>query len=379
MRLTELMRPEVAADLQPDHAPFYEGGTDPVRTEDYLIELRTAAGGYRWFSGKGQPVVDAAGTPQGVVVGLRDVTELVAARTEAQDREARRKAIVDSLLDPHVLLQAVRDSQGAIVDFIYADANDAACDYMHIPHGELVGARLLDLLPGQAGSGMLDLYAHALHEGVPLVLDDYAYPHEILGSERRYDIRGLGVGDALSLTWRDVTERHQAVWEMNRRARHDGLTGLLNREAVFDTLNALLGQRPRTGHDVAVAFCDLDGFKDINDTHGHQMGDFVLRTVGTHIRGLLRADDLVARLGGDEFLLILPGVHGLESAVEVAEKVRQHCAEPHQHDGLTYRPLVSIGVTLLRRGEDADELIARADRAMYRAKAAGGNRVVAVE
>jgi diguanylate cyclase (GGDEF)-like protein/PAS domain S-box-containing protein len=147
------------------------------------------------------------------VAAMHDVTELV----EAQ---ARRAAILDSMLDPHVLLSAVRDDQGTIVDFTYVDANAAACEYMQKSPEQLVGSRLLDLLPGQAGTGMLAMYASAVDSGEPLVLDDYSYPHEILQDERRYDIRAIKVGDALSFTWRDVTERYEATQRV-AESEHD--------------------------------------------------------------------------------------------------------------------------------------------------------------
>lgn len=170
--------------------------------------------------------------------------------------EERRRAVLESMLDPHVLLQAVRDHDGAIVDFEYADANPAACDYLGMVSEDLVGARLLDLLPGQAGSGMLALYADAVESGDPLVLDDYAYPHEILLDERRYDIRAVRVGDALSFTWRDVTDRHRqgealAASEARYRLLAENASDVVVQsspdgtiEWVSGSVTALLGWQP---------------------------------------------------------------------------------------------------------------------------------------
>lgn len=174
------------------------------------IQFRTKTGGYRWFAGSAKPVLDEDGQPA-AAAGFKDVTDVVTARHRAEAREARRKAMLDTFLDPHVLLQAVRDEAGHIVDFAYADANQVAAHYMQMSPEDLRGSTVLQLLPGQAGSGMLALYAEAVETGVPLVLDDYAYQHEILQSHRRYDVRGVKVGDALSFTWRDVTERFTAT------------------------------------------------------------------------------------------------------------------------------------------------------------------------
>ena len=124
--------------------------------------------------------------------------------------EERLRAALDSMLDPHVLLTAVRDEHGRIVDFEYADANRAACAYNGLAYGELVGKRLLELLPGHDTSGLLELYARVVETGEPLVLDDAWYGQELLGgSARYYDVRAVRLGDGLSYTWRDVTSRHE--------------------------------------------------------------------------------------------------------------------------------------------------------------------------
>jgi diguanylate cyclase (GGDEF)-like protein/PAS domain S-box-containing protein len=202
-RVSDLLTPEFLTRTQQERDEFY-AGTGPAPDKGQLFQLRTKSGEYRWMSGRVAPAADADGQPAGAIAGLRDVNALVNA-------EQRHGAVLESMLDPHVLLRAVRDHDGRIIDFVYADANPAACDYMRMTADELVGCRLLELLPGQAGSGMLALYARAVDSGEPLVLNDYAYPHEILQDERRYDIRGVRVGDALSFTWRDVTDRHTQV------------------------------------------------------------------------------------------------------------------------------------------------------------------------
>ncbi len=152
----------------------------------------------------------------GVVGGWRDVTAEHRQQEELAEERARLEAILDSELEPHVYLEAVRGASGDIVDFIYRDTNEAACTYMGMARTDLEGARVLDLLPGQAGSGMLALYAAAVESGQPLVLDDYTYPHEILSDERRYDIRAIKVGDGLSFAWRDVTDAYESAAALSR-------------------------------------------------------------------------------------------------------------------------------------------------------------------
>lgn len=123
--------------------------------------------------------------------------------------EAMLRAALDSMFDPHVVLQAVRSPAGEIVDFRYAVANEAACAFNLKAPAELIGASLLDLHPAAATTELLEAYRTVIETGHPLILDDWAYPQDVLnGEERRYDVRAVKVGDDLSQTWRDVTDRY---------------------------------------------------------------------------------------------------------------------------------------------------------------------------
>ncbi len=139
------------------------------------------------------------------------VDELTRAGEDARADRAHLRATVDSLLDPLVLLAAARDESGRLVDFAFADVNPAACAYSGMAHADLIGARLLDVFTGHVGTDLLAAYRGVVETGTPLSLDDVTYVHEILGTERRYDIRAAQVGDGISLTWRDVTDRHAAA------------------------------------------------------------------------------------------------------------------------------------------------------------------------
>ena len=121
--------------------------------------------------------------------------------------EAAVRQAFDVLLDPLVLFTAVRDDAGRIVDFVYAEANQAACEYNLMSRDELVGSRLLDLLPGHRESGLFAAYVDVVETGRPLSLDGLAYTPEVLGEQRWFDVRAVKVGDGLSYTWRDVTGR----------------------------------------------------------------------------------------------------------------------------------------------------------------------------
>ncbi|MGA9147296.1 MAG: PAS domain S-box protein [Candidatus Nanopelagicales bacterium] len=493
----------VAADLV--HAADREDVQESIRhlysdepgdnAVDFRMRWRTRTGTYRWMLGTGTRVMSASGTLEYVVAGLRDITEEVAAR-EYLSR------VLSAQVDPTFILTPVRDEVGQIVDLVYTDLNPAACSYLHSSREAVLNRTVFELFGGEPSVNLLRWCSSALATDAPVILDDECLVSEITHGSRWLDIRAVPVQGQVSLTIRDVTDRHRAAeaiaaseqkfrllaenstdavlharagvmvwlspsltnnlgwspedWQGHRfeefthpddialaqsrraeinsgktritrlrlrdvddnyhwvevhaapfqdangaadgivasfrtidsqveaesaletRARHDDLTGLINRAEVFSQLRARLAQQPRTGKEVAVAFCDLDGFKEINDTYGHKMGDQVLITLAHEIRRLLRRDDVVARIGGDEILLVLNGVHDLDGAVAVAEKVRANCSEVHEYQGEQYVPRISIGVTVMRSGENVDDLIARADRAMYSVKRMGGNQVVGV-
>ncbi len=304
-------------------------------------------------------------------------TKLLVAQEHLITDKIRLRATLDSLLDPHVMMQPVRDGNGLITDFVITQANPAACSYQGTTRDKLVGKRLLELFPSQGPSARLEMYRGLMETGQPLMLNDFVYPGEANGADHRLDIRAVRVDGSISYTWRDVTDRYRAAKEMERRARYDQLTNLLNRTEALDRIEAANSRR--TGRKMAVLFCDVDNFKSINDTHGHHAGDEVLRQIAARMKKCLRGDDdLAARLGGDELLVVLWGVHDLDDALAVAEKLRRSVAEPVTIPGGSVHATVSIGVTLATPGESVDSMVARADTALYDAKQTGRNQVISI-
>lgn len=180
-----------------------------------------------------------------------------------------------------------------------------------------------------------------------------------------------------------LTDRRAYRAEARARARfeqqasHDALTGLPNRALLTDRLRRLLLMKSRTGAEVALLLMDLDRFKDVNETLGHDCGDALLVKVGDRLGSALREVDTVARLGGDEFAIVLPGVSGIEAALAVADRVQAALSESFEIEGLDLDIEASIGVVVSGRdGEDVLTLFRHADVAMYSAKKRG--RTVAI-
>lgn len=375
-RVSDLMHPDDLAAARRRQREFIASGAAEGRI---TARFATADGGWRWMSDHGRAIFGDDGSMIGGIDSLRDVQ----AEHDAQDalaaRESELRGVIDSLIDPWVLFHAVRDDEGRIVDLVYADANDAACEFNQTSREELIGASLLTLLPDHGPTGIFAKYAAVVETGAPLADDDEPFrsPHD--GIVRRYDNRAVKVGDGLSLTWRDVTERYEARQTLHRHAEQDLLTGVANRRQFDRRLEELAARAPRTGTLLGLLYCDVDHFKDVNDNLGHAAGDEILASVAQGIRSAVRDVDVVARLGGDEFVIILDGVRGVADAQAVAEKVAKAASRPIRIAGITITPRLSIGVALGRRGEDPHAALARADDALYRAKREGRDRIVVDE
>jgi diguanylate cyclase (GGDEF)-like protein/PAS domain S-box-containing protein len=178
--------------------------------------------------------------------------------------------------------------------------------------------------------------------------------------------------ETVTVISKDITERKRAETELVYIATHDSLTGLPNRMLFNDRLALALTKAHRHTKKLAVMLLDLDYFKDVNDSLGHNVGDQLLRTVGNRLKGLLRRDDTVARVGGDEFLVLLSEIASPLDVVTIAQKILDAFRHPFVFDGHELQISTSIGFALYPDdGDDADTLLKYADIAMYGAKDKG--------
>jgi diguanylate cyclase (GGDEF)-like protein/PAS domain S-box-containing protein len=185
-----------------------------------------------------------------------------------------------------------------------------------------------------------------------------------------HDDSGTVVG-LMGIT-REINELKQAELDLQHLATHDTLTGLPNRYLMMDRLQRILLQAQRSDSVVAVLFIDLDGFKAVNDAHGHEFGDLLLRAVAQRLVRCVRSSDTVARIGGDEFVVILDHLDKSDHARIVAEKVRRTLARATTLQRRRVRITVSIGIgSHPQNGSDAEILLRAADYAMYLAKKGG--------
>ena len=202
------------------------------------------------------------------------------------------------------------------------------------------------------------------------------------GSRRVVQCNGQAIHDARDrkigavVAMHDVTDRKKAEAQLTRQALHDPLTALPNRLLLLDRMRQALARAPRQSGSVAALFLDLDRFKIINDSLGHEVGDQLLRAVARRLKAIMRPSDTVARIGGDEFVVLCEGLSGIDEALSVCQRIEDAVAAPGLLSDVATDVIVStsVGVAIARGDERAEELIRNADAAMYRAKERGKSR-----
>ena len=292
-------------------------------------------------------------------------------RRMAEQNEARLESIVQNSSDLIAILApdgAIRILTGATDGVFGEDRHEAIGtlirDWAHPDDVPLVDALLATVSLGDSQA------SHAAEWRIRRADDRYGYVEtlatNLLGDER---IGGI------VLTARDIDERRAFEEQLRHRAFHDPLTGLANRALFYDRIEHALSRGTGDEQHVAVLFIDLDDFKVVNDSMGHAVGDELLIAVAARLRGCIRSADTAARFGGDEFGLLLEHVAGPNEVVNIAERVMTAFESPVVVHGEAIVLSVSIGMVLSApEDRSADELLRRADLAMYAAKSHGKRR-----
>jgi len=338
------------------------------------------------------PLKAPGGRLEGYVSIVRDITAL----KEAENALRRERDFVQGLLETNELLivgTAMED--GRITMF-----NQGAEKITGYPRGEVIGRIYRETFLAPEDRPIVKNLREALRDGRLASLG--SHEHVILtrtGDERRIawtynvSVDGDGRPSLLTAFGRDVTRERglqaslekakldleRANTELERLAATDALTGLLNRRQAEILFDHVLAAARRSSASVGVILMDLDHFKTVNDTYGHDAGDAALRHVAAQFQERLRASDIVARYGGEEFLIVLPET-GAEGAASVTEDLRRRIHDqPLLWNEEPLRLSASFGVVVLEPHEDLDvrKLCSLADEAMYEAKRLGGNCVAA--
>ena len=208
--------PEDWAESAERNATVLTGGVVAARARGITVD-----GVIHWVDVRAKPYYETDGRQNGFcVASLRVIDNEVAAQQELEEARRLLAASADSMLDPQMLLEGVRDPAGRVVDLRYREANEATCLDMGMAGDELIGRTVLELRPGFAESGPMSYYVQCLETGRPGALDNYSYDNEVHADSRRYDVRIAPAGnDLISLSFRDVTDRFQAAQRALEAAR----------------------------------------------------------------------------------------------------------------------------------------------------------------
>ncbi len=258
--------------------------------------------------------------------------------------------------------------------------NDATCLNLGRPREELIGNNFYIIMSENEARAVFQAYHTVYLSGEP----NKGFAFEVRRKDGTIGFaessitllkneRGEPVG--FRCVGRDVTERKQMEQKLEEMATHDFLTGLPNRVLLLDrfTIAAALARRNKSR--IAVMSLDLDNFKSINDTLGHDAGDQVLKTVGTRLTGIIRASDTLARVGGDEFILVTMETNHINDATAIAQKILDSFKEPLSIDGHQLHLTTSIGIAIYPEdAEDMETLTKKSDAAMYYSKGHGRNQ-----
>ncbi|HEX7131888.1 MAG TPA: diguanylate cyclase [Iamia sp.] len=336
----------------------HPGGTSRLRARHCRAD-----GTWLWMELTNTNLLAAEGR---VVTDMIDISDEMAAVEQVRQREHLLRRLTEAL--PSGVLHV--DSDGGV-----AHANHRVEELLGVPPDQAdIDALLATLLPEDRDAAHAAL-TRVLDGGRDVDIevcvqhpDEDRLRHCTIALRGLTDADGRPSGAVLNIT--DITDEHRMRAELERRATVDELTGCLNRAAIIDTLDRALAAHGRDSTGTAVAYFDLDGFKAVNDTHGHRAGDVVLADVGDRLRRAARHGDVVGRIGGDEFIAVLTDVASAEdarvAAGRLADTITAGVALP---DGPTLILRWSVGVAWTDRPEaDADHLIAAADHRMYLSK-----------
>lgn len=356
----------IAELLHPDDLPgamelLERALSAPDRSAPLDVRTRARSGEWFWMEATILPLSVHPILGDGVVLRMQQFDPAARDGASTASPESRFLSLAEAL--PSAILSA--DGRGRVVY-----CNSRAEKILDLPAERILGAGWLSVVEAEDLPEVMEAAGLVLRSGVSQQVNFRILTGLFV---RWAGIRFVPLGDpGQTVGWiatiDDVTDRRRAESHLAHQATHDPLTDLPNRLLLEDRLEQAFARLHREPGSISVLFCDLDGFKDINDTLGHDAGDDVLREVAGRLRAVLRPTDTVARLGGDEFVAVCEGL-GPDDVRQVAGRIEAALRAPMQVAGRELTIGVSVGVAMTTdERQDSLALLARADQAMYMEK-----------
>ena len=328
------------------------------------------AEGWRWFSWHDTAEIDSQGAIHSIIAVGRDITSRKLAEEASQEDSARFKSIVES--SPLGLHLYRMESDGTL---IFVRANAAADAILRLDNAQFIGKTLDQAFPGLSDSEIPERYREVCRTGQTWEAEQFFYKDDNIDGAFRIRAFRTAPGE-VAVFFEDIAERKRLESQLELLALTDGLTGTANRMLLMERLGRALERRKRReDYHYCVLFVDLERFKTVNDSLGHQAGDDVLRESASRIESCVRTLDTVARFGGDEFVVLLEDFESFRTVIKVMRRIQEALKNPIQAGGREVRLGSSIGLAMGFSSTDSvEEIIRQADLAMRRARERGRNR-----
>ncbi|WP_238482484.1 bifunctional diguanylate cyclase/phosphodiesterase [Noviherbaspirillum aridicola] len=340
-----------------------------LKTDEILGAYRASAADWRLAASLVTVLLAAV-----AVVGMWFSRKLGERKRQAEDTKETYRLAVDAAQEGFYMLRPIMDGTGYALDFRIEDCNERAAAFAGMQRTDMLGLVLSKALPVEYQRDTLRILRNVMETG--FLEEEFRVP-ALKGRQpawlyRRF-MRSAG---GIAMVVRDISSSKAHEQELVQLANTDALTGLPNRHWLVNYLPLALARAGNAMKQLAVLFIDLDDFKNINDTLGHDAGDELLNEVALRLRQTIRASDHAVRLGGDEFTVVLEHLEGASDVSRVADQIIKSLGAPFTVKGISGQRIhASIGIsTYPHNGRDGETLLKHADVAMYAAKSAGKGR-----